>query len=89
MGWFDDQIKQRKAADDSAFNDSFAKMASSVLGIRDVSDLQDEFIITKEAIDEILKFYHCKIQELPDNIKSRDEELEYLLKDLMELCGER
>ena len=80
MGWFGDQIKQRKAADDSAFNDSFAKMASSVLGIRDISDLNDEFIITKEAIDEILKFYHCKIQELPDNIKSRDEELEYLLR---------
>ncbi len=58
-------------------------MASSVLGKRDIPELQDEFIITKEAIAEILKFYHCKIQELPDNIKNNDdklEELEYLLR---------
>ena len=80
MGWFDEQIKQRKAADDAAFHDSFAKMAASVMGKRDISELDNELIITKEAIDEILKFYHCKVQELPDTIKSRDEELEYLLR---------
>ena len=80
MGWFDEQIQQRKAADDEVFQDSFAKMASSVLGQKDISELQDELIITKEAVDEILKFYHCKSQELPDNIKNRDDELEYLLR---------
>ena len=80
MGYFDEQIKQRKAADDEAFKNSFAKMASSVLGQKDMSELQDELIVTKEAVDEILKFYHCKIQELPDNIKNKDDELEYLLR---------
>ena len=80
MGWFDDQIKQRKAADNEAFNESFAKMAASVLGKRDISELQDELIITKEAVDDILKFYHCKTQGLPDNVKTIDEELEYMLR---------
>lgn len=80
MSWFDDQIKQRKAADNEAFNESFAKMAASVLGKRDISELQDKLIITKEAVDDILKFYHCKSQELPDNVKTIDEELEYMLR---------
>ena len=80
MGWFDEQIRQRKESDDGIFHDSIAKMAASVLGKSDISELDDELIITKEAIDDILRFYHCKSLELPDNIKSRDEELEYLLR---------
>lgn len=86
MGWFDEQIRQRKSSDDEIFNDSFAKMAASVLGKKDIIELEDKRIVTKEAVDEILKFYHCKSQELLDTIKDKDkekdknEELEYLLR---------
>ncbi|MBQ7069581.1 MAG: ATP-binding cassette domain-containing protein [Synergistaceae bacterium] len=84
MGWFDEQIRQRKKSDDEIFSDSFIKMASSVFGKRNISELQDELIITKEAVEEILRFYHCNVRELPDNIENQienqDDKLEYLLR---------
>ena len=32
MGWFDEQIKQRKISDDEQFQDSFIRMAGAVMG---------------------------------------------------------
>ena len=32
MGWFDEQIRQRKQNDDDVFADSFVNMASAVMG---------------------------------------------------------
>ena len=59
MGWFDEQIRQRKGSDQEVFEDSIFRMASIVLGSRQAGALKDERIVTKAAIDEILKYYHC------------------------------
>ena len=32
MGWFDEQIKQRKINDSNVFSDSFANIAGAVMG---------------------------------------------------------
>lgn len=80
MGWFDEQIKQRKQNDDDIFAESLVNLAGSVLGTRFSEALKDDRKATKNAIDEILKFYHAKIQDLPDNISDVDEQLEYLLR---------
>ena len=55
MGWFDEQIRQRKLSDQEIFEDSLFRMASAVLGKQRAGRLVDERIITKAAIDEILK----------------------------------
>lgn len=34
MGWFDEQIRERKQYDDDAFSEAFANMASAVMGRR-------------------------------------------------------
>ena len=34
MGWFDEQIRERKQYDDEAFSEAFANMASAVMGKR-------------------------------------------------------
>ena len=34
MGWFDEQIKDRKRNDDDAFAEAFANMASAITGKR-------------------------------------------------------
>ena len=34
MGWFDEQIKERRQYDDDAFSEAFANMASAVMGKR-------------------------------------------------------
>lgn len=79
MGWFDEQIKQRKKNDDDVFADSFVNIAGAIMGSRVSSVLNDRRQIAKNAFDEILKFYHVKTREIPDSIKDRNEQLEYLL----------
>ena len=70
MGWFDEQIKLRKQSDDDAFADSFVKMAGAVMGEKVLASLNDDRIVAKNEIDEILKFYHVKSREVPDSIES-------------------
>ncbi len=80
MGWFDEQIRQRKQNDDDVFADSFANMASAVMGKKNAAALNDNRTVTKNAIDEILKYYHVKSREIPDNITDVNEQLEYLMR---------
>ena len=80
MGWFDEQIRQRKQNDDDVFADSCVNMASAVLGSKVTGSLSDGSAAAKSAIDEILKYYHVKSREVPDNIKDTNEQLEYLMR---------
>lgn len=80
MGWFDEQIRQRKQNDDDVFADSFVNMAAAVLGSKVTAGLNDGSAATKSAIDEILKYYHVKSREVPDGIKDTNEQLEYLMR---------
>ena len=75
MGWFDEQIRQRKLSDQEIMEDSLFRMASVVLGRQRAGVLSDDRIVTKAAIDDILKFYHYKPVEIPDNVKGLDEQL--------------
>ena len=79
MGWFDEQIRQRKLNDDCLFEEAFADIAGAVTGKRVYSALND-FQKSKDAIEEILKFYHVRASELPENIEDINEQLEYLLR---------
>ena len=80
MGWFDEQIKQRKQNDQDVFTDAFINIAGAVMGSRVSAALNDERQQTKNAFDEILRFYHINTKEIPDNIMDRNEQLEYLLR---------
>lgn len=80
MGWFDEQIRARKKYDDAVFEESFMKIAGAVLGRQMTSALEDESLQTRGAIERILKYYRVPIQDVPDNIKSVNEQLEYLLR---------
>ena len=80
MGWFDEQIRQRKQFDSDVFSDSFAYIAEAVMGTKISAALNDNKIKTKTEIDRILKFYHVKSREVPNNIKDMNEQLEYLMR---------
>ena len=80
MGWFDEQIKERKQLDDEAFSDSFINMAGAVMGGKVYSMLSDSRIRVKDSIDVILKYYHVKTREVPESITDVNEQLEYLLR---------
>ena len=66
MGWFSNQIEERRKADQQLLEDSFIRVSGAVLGRRRAEMIGDERIITKNAIDEILKYYHFKPVEIPD-----------------------
>ena len=80
MGWFNEQIRARKDADQTVFEESFEKMANVVMGRRMSAALNNDRDITADAIGDILKFYHVKVQEVPDNLKDMNDVLEYLLR---------
>ena len=79
-GWFDEQIRQRKRADDEAFADSFQRIAEAVMGRKISAALKDNRQVTTDAIGEILKYYHVKPQEVPESIEDTHEMLEYLMR---------
>lgn len=80
MGWFDEQIRERKAADRAVFEDSFQTIAGAVMGRRMSEALNDDRQVTTDAIGEILKAYHIKPKEVPESIRDMNEVLEYLMR---------
>jgi len=80
MGWFDNQIKTRREADQQLLDDSFVKIAGVIMGQRRAEQFGDARIVTKNAIDEILKYYHYKPAELPASVTSAEEQLDYCLR---------
>lgn len=80
MGWFDDQIRERKEADQALFEDSFRAIAGAVMGRRMSEALNNERQVTTDAVGEILKYYHVRPQEVPDTIRDMNEVLEYLMR---------
>ena len=80
MGWFDEQIKQRKQSDDALLAEAFAGITDAVLGSRLSSAYQNDEAKAKNAIDEILRFYRVKPREVPDSVKGLEDRLEYCLR---------
>ena len=80
MGWFGEQIRQRTESDQNILEDSFFRMASVVMDKWDAERLEDDRLIAKEAIGEVLKYYRQKPVEIPDSIGDVSEQLEYALR---------
>ncbi len=80
MGWFSNQIEERRQADQKLLEDSFNRIAGVVLGQRVAEKISDARIVTKNAVDELLKYYHCKLVEVPENITDPWEQLDYCLR---------
>lgn len=80
MGWFDEQIKQRKKNDEDLFSEAFVGIADAVLGSKMSAAFSTDEAKAQGAIEAILKYYHVKPREVPDSIKGLNDRLEYLLR---------
>lgn len=80
MGWFDEQIRERKAHDEDMLRDAFAGIAASVSGNKVWEAFNRSIKRDQAAIDEILRFYHHKPVEIPEIVTDPDERLEYALR---------
>lgn len=81
MGLYSDQIAARIKNDADAFEESFAQLASAVMGHKnDAESFLSDRESAKNAIEEILKYYHVVPGELPKSIKDVDGQLEFFLR---------
>ena len=81
MSWFEEQLRYREESDNADFADAIDSIAGAVMGKR-LRDALSQNEIAASAIEEILKFYHCKSknEELPPQIKTIDEQIEYRMR---------
>jgi NHLM bacteriocin system ABC transporter ATP-binding protein len=80
MGFFEDQIEERKQSDDQMLEDSLLRVSGVVLGNSYAQKITDESIICKNAVDEILKYFHQKPAVISSDIKDFDQQLNYCLR---------
>ena len=78
MGWFDEQIRQRKAEDDKIFRESLKETATTILGSRQAY-MADDHALTANALEKILRFYHLEYREAPKKIDTLEGRLDYAL----------
>ena len=79
MGWFDEQIRLRKINDEELFEESFLDMAGAVMGKRLLASLESHRVKTKNAIDTILRSFHIRPREIPQEVTDLEDQLDYLL----------
>ena len=80
MSWFESQIQKRRSSDQQLLEDSFVRIAGVVLGEREAEKFNDDRIVTKNAIDEILKYYHVMPLEIPEELNDMEKQLDYCLR---------
>ncbi len=80
MGWFKEQIQERTASDQRILEESLLEMASVVLDKWNVSRLDNERLVSQQALDEILKYFREKPVNIPEKISDFTEQLEYALR---------
>ena len=80
MGWFDEQIRQRTESDQGVLEDSFFRMASAVLDKWGAERLEDDRLISREAMDDILRYYHYTAPEIPEDITGFTDQLAFVLR---------
>lgn len=80
MGWFDEQLRQRKENDQNILGESFVKLSGVVLGNKIRLSYDDDRLIAEAAIDRVLRYYHVRPADTPDNVKTFEEQLECKLR---------
>lgn len=80
MGWFEEQIKQRKISDDKAFHETFAAIASSVTGRNFYTEDLDTSIQAANALEGVLKWFHINGKEIPPSITDFNDQCEFLMR---------
>ena len=81
MSWFDEQIKTRIKNDQEGLESSFIQLSSVVMGKAVLNtSLKSEREKAKNAIEDILSFYHVPKAEVPTSMTEVEDILEFLLR---------
>ena len=80
MSWFEDQVKLRKQRDDQSFDNTFLKIARAVTGDHSIGTKYDDDARGNGVINKILEYYRVPKREIPRNLSTVGEKLEYSLQ---------
>ena len=79
MGWFDEQLRLRKKNDRDAFDRTQLNLVRAVTGESERLPDPDYDEKTRSALHDILKFYHAALSEIPEDLQTLEDRLEYAL----------
>lgn len=79
MAWFEEQIKMRRDSDNEALDESLKNVADLIEGRKGYS-FKDDNPKLKDALNEILAFYHKKPRELDTGSMTLNDQMEYVLR---------
>ena len=80
MGWFDEQIHQRKQSDEDIFSASFKQIGGVIMGSRVTNALNSDKRAASDAIGEIADYYHLELPDPPEGITDMNEMIEYVMR---------
>lgn len=80
MGWFEEQIRQRKENEEAFLSEAVHNMVGAVTGEKPFLNNKDDKKTSANEIGKIMKFYHLKSHDLSGTIKDTEDQLEYLLR---------
>ena len=80
MGWFQDQIEQRMKKDDEVLEESFLSMAHVVMGKWAQDQMLDERATARQALGEILKYYHLTTVQIPEDQSDPAEQVDTVMR---------
>lgn len=79
MSWIDEQIRERKRKDNKDFSESLETLAATVTRKKTGATSDDRQKI-KNALDEILYYYHVKPREIPKEMEEPEDQIEYVCR---------
>ena len=80
MGWFEQQIKQRKKSDQHIYEESYVRLAGVIMGEQRAEEMYNEQSVAVSAVGEILKYFNITAVEVPEEEMELADQLEYLLR---------
>ena len=78
MGWFDEQIENRKRQERKLLSDSFEKLELTITGHKSGSGFPEGADVN-DALEALLKYFGIREREIPARLKNFEEKLDYLL----------
>lgn len=82
MGIFEEQLEQRRRADEEGFADAMRELAAAATR-QNASAGADSTQRMDNAIAQVLQYYNVRLREVPAGVKTLEDRLEYLCRP----CG--
>ena len=80
MSLYDEHIRMRKSMDQEVYSDSLQAMADVVMGKSIDEAMNNDRKAATDAIGDILKYYHIKKKDIPEELTDMNDILEYVLR---------